>query len=388
MKHFVLVIVAIFSLQADELSLEKALELASQRNPQLREASKLVKAAKARVRSVGTLPNPQAIARVEGAPRESEYLIGFEQSIPLGGRLSAARELERSRMTAAELEAERMLLQVQRKVHGAFATALFADEAARIQSNMVHSAEAMVRILQARVEAGDALREDLSRVESEALQARVELKSAEHLQEHARKVLFSEIGDPGLKDPILSGAIGDVLGVDHLGLLVKEMKALENLGEAAVNEQKARLNLARKERIPDVSVELLYRRIQPSREDGFDAGIRVEIPIFGQTRQKIRAATAELGASEARLANARLKAEVQEHEIRAHLENALAIANLIKNEIQPRAARSLAAADARYKAGDLPLTEFLARRREYLAVQENYLRSLRSIAEIWTLSPH
>lgn len=390
MKHFfALLLCSASALQSQELTLQTAVELAVQRNPQVREAAELVKAAKARAQAAGTIPNPEAIARVERAPSNPDYLIGAGQTIPLAGRLGAARELENIRATSAELEAERVLLRIRRKVQGAFATALFADEAARIQSNTVHDAQALARILKARVKEGDALPEDLARAESQALRAKVELKRAEHLQEHARKALLAEIGDPKLSALKLKGEIDDLLGLDHLTLLVQEMKTAESLGEAAVQQQKAALALARKERIPDLKLELLYRREETSREDAFDIGISIPIPLFDRSRAKIQAASAELRAAQARLENTRLKAEVEQHELRAHLETALDIATLIRTQIQPRAVRTLDAATSRYKAGDTSLAEYLRRRGEYLEVQEAYLNNLRAIAEIWTLTaPH
>src|SRR5688572_1448744 len=88
----------------DHLTLEQAIELAEQNHPDLAEARALSDAAKARRAQAGKLPNPEAVARIESAPfngrtaDSAEYVAGVSQAVPVGGRLSASREVARKEL--------------------------------------------------------------------------------------------------------------------------------------------------------------------------------------------------------------------------------------------------------------------------------------------------
>jgi cobalt-zinc-cadmium efflux system outer membrane protein len=151
--------------------------------------------------------------------------------------------------------------------------------------------------------------------------------------------------------------------------------------EAEAAAQRARLQLVRAERIPDINFDLFYRRLQETRQYAFDAGIRVPIPLF--TRSRIREALAETDAADARAASARLSAEKQFSRAVSDLSRALESSRIIRTEILPRAQLVVANAETRYKAGDASLGDVVQQRRDWNAVQTRYLQSLREAHEAW-----
>ena len=129
------------------LTLEQAVGLAERQNPDLAEGKALIEAAEGRVQQAGRLPNPEVIARIEQAPfkgrtlDEAEYLAGIAQPVPLGSRLSKAKQveqLERDRR-AKELDVRRRDL--RKRVHSAFATALYQERALLTQKEIAASAD-------------------------------------------------------------------------------------------------------------------------------------------------------------------------------------------------------------------------------------------------------
>ena len=68
--------------------------------------------------------------------------------------------------------------------------------------------------------------------------------------------------------------------------------------------QRARIDLAETQRIPDVSFELSYRRIGDV-ENTVDVGVRVPIPLFNRYQGRIREARADFVAPEARARSVR-----------------------------------------------------------------------------------
>src|SRR5262245_41958107 len=113
------------------LTLDGALAMAERLHPDLTEAKAMVEAAEGRTRQAGAFPNPDAIARMEQAPfngrtlGEAEYLAGVAQPVPLGGRLGKAREAERLERERRVRELEVKRRDLLKRVHNAFATALY-----------------------------------------------------------------------------------------------------------------------------------------------------------------------------------------------------------------------------------------------------------------------
>jgi len=150
--------------QVENLSLEQALEMAESLQPQIAEAKAMVEAAEGRARQAGAFPNPEAIVGAQqlplsgSAPNEREYVAGVGQTIPLSRRLSKARQAELldREVRARGLEVKRR--EIRKRVHSAFATALYQEKAYQAQSEMRQNAEKAVATTLVRVEAGDALR--------------------------------------------------------------------------------------------------------------------------------------------------------------------------------------------------------------------------------------
>ena len=395
MKHLLLLLVAALAATAaepvtrlDNLTLEQAIELAEQNHPDLAEARALSDAAQARRAQAGRLPNPEAVARIESAPfngrtaDSAEYVAGVSQAVPIGGRLSASRALARKELNAAEARIEVRRRELQNRVHGAFATALYFDAVLTTFSNNLSGAHSLTVMTTARAAAGDALREDVARSEMDEFQARVEMKAADAARQLAMADLAAAIGR--------NAAIGSIHGslTNALALPAIEWASAELLkapgvvaAEADAAAQRARLQLARAERIPDINFDLFYRRLQETRRDAFDAGIRVPIPLF--TRSRIREVSAETDAADARAASARLSAEQQFRRAVSDLSRAVESARIIKAEILPRAQLVVANAETRYKAGDASLGDVLQKRRDWNAIQTRYLQALREAHETW-----
>lgn len=167
--------------QIESLTLDQALETAESLQPQLAEARAMVEAAEGRVRQAGAFPNPEAIVGAQqlGGANSEEYVAGVGQAIPLGKRLAQARQAELldREVRARGLEVKRR--DIRKRVHSAFATALYQEQACQAQTEIQRHAEKAAATTQARVAAGDALREDLARVEMEVARAKVEVKRAE-----------------------------------------------------------------------------------------------------------------------------------------------------------------------------------------------------------------
>jgi outer membrane protein, heavy metal efflux system len=373
------------------LTLDEALALAQRHHPDLAEARALLDAAEGRARQAGLFPNPDAIARVESAPfrgrttGDAEYLAGVAQTIPLGSRLSKAKQAEQLQREKQVHAVEARRRDILKRVHSAFATALYHELAFTAQSNITYTFSITVQITKRRVDAGDALPEDVARVELELARAQLELARASSMRQLSRRTLSAAVGT---QLPIKTRPEGNL---DH----VFEVPALEQVdtalrdhpalltANADVAASEAHVALAKAQRIPDITVEALYRRLQSERRDAFDIGVSIPLPLFDRNQGRLREARGELAASEARRQSTRNALELRTHEAHAQLTAALARTRALRDEVLPRAETILQTAEKRYAAGDLRLADLLPVRRDWATIQLTYLESLRDVAQAW-----
>jgi cobalt-zinc-cadmium efflux system outer membrane protein len=303
---------------ASILKLDDAIAL-SDRHPDLTEAHARVDAARARAIQAGVWPNPALSGRVEAAGSDQrEYLAGVSQGIPLGGRLS--------RSLAA---------------------------------------------------AGETLALDVTRTQMELAKIRLERDRASSLAQEALIELAASIGQAGLRIPAVEGSLESAF----------ELPTIESLAEhpslkaarAGVDAQEARLDLAKAQRIPDVNVELLYRRLDATGENAFDVGLSVSLPLFGST---VREARAERRAAQARVEKSAVELERDLQRAHVRLARALESLRTLKALLaqQDEIARAY---EARYSAGDASLADVLPVRRDRVAVRLMHLETLREVMEAW-----
>ena len=374
------------------LTMEEAVEIALNAHPHLAEAAANLEASRARAAAAGRLPNPEVVARMESAPFSSvtasqgEYVVGLSQAIPVGGRLTAAREMERVGINLREKELEAAAWNLIRSVRGSFATALFTSRVMEAQTNLAANMEELLRVTRARVEEGDAAPLDLARLEAEAAQQRLDYREPAYLHREAMHALAAALGDFKTSIESLAGNLEDALAIDAIRTEAHLVEENPNLAvmESAVAAQRARIRVAKSERIPDVNLDLFYRRLQGTRENAFDVGLRIPIPLFDRKRGRVREAESELRAAEARLESTRNQIGLEIRSRELALERALEAASVLQSDVLPKVEASLRGAEVRYAAGDTSLSDVLAVRREATAARLQYLGALRAVMEAWT----
>jgi cobalt-zinc-cadmium efflux system outer membrane protein len=381
----------------ENLTLEQALEMAENLQPQIAEAKAMVEAAEGRARQAGAFPNPEAVVGAQQLPlsgnqsNQKEYVAGVGQTIPLSKRLAKARQAELldREVRARSLEVKRR--DIRKRVHSAFATALYQEKACLAQAEIQRSTQKALATTQARVEAGDALREDLARVEMELARGKVELQRAEALREQALVALASAMGNAALAVKSLEGTLDATFEIPTLESLAANLASQPEslLADADIRARTARVDAAKAERIPDVKVELLYHRLEASSANTFDAGVSIPLPLFNRNQGRLREARAEVAAAEARSRTTQNELTARLRESYLQLTAALASSRIMKTEVLSRAETVLKGAEARYAAGDVSLAEMLPVRRDWAAVQLGYLESLRDVMQAWAaLSPY
>jgi cobalt-zinc-cadmium efflux system outer membrane protein len=383
--------------QLESLTLDGALALAERRQPQLAEARALIEAAAGRAQQAGAFPNPEAIVGAQQLPLESgasnqrEYVAGVAQQIPLGARLAKAREAELREREVRVRVLEVMRRDLRKRVHSAFATALYQQQAFVTQNQVAQNIEKVVALTKARVDAGDVPPEYLARAEMELARTKVEVQRSRALREQSMIQLAAAIGDTRLTVDSVAGSLDATFELPTLESLVANLSAQPELQLSAAGQRAshARLALAKAERIPDVKAEVLYHRLQATKDNTIDLGLSMPLPLFNRHQGRWREARAEAAAAEARSRRTENELHLRLRESYAQLSSALGTARALQTEILPRAEAVLQSAESRYAAGDTSLTEVLVVRRDWAAIQLTRLEFLRDVMQAWTaLSPY
>ncbi len=377
--------------QLDALTLKQAQELAERQHPQLAEARARVEAAAGTALQAGALPNPSLVVGAQQLPldrdgsNQREYVAGVSQPIPLGGRLSRARDaaLFEQEVAARGLDVTRR--ELRKRVHNAFATALYQEKACDTQHELLSSAQAWSKVARSRVDAGDVTPDELSRAEVDVARAKLELQRAEVLREQALHALAGSIGDPTLRVASLHGELTTAFDIPALSEVASNLVAHPELLHARADAQASELRaeLARAERIPDVNVEVLYHRLEATKENTLDVGLSIPLPLFSSNRGNEQRARAGAEAATARARRTADELELRANEAYARLTTTLAEAEAFESDILPRAASVLRVANARYGAGDINFAEVLPERRAWAETQMRHLEAMRNVMQAW-----
>lgn len=368
------------------LTLTAALELAERQSPALAEARAQLAAAEGRLQQATRPPNPEAIARVESAPRDPAFLVGASQRVPLGKRLAAAREVHERERDSLQHEVAGKSREVRRRAHGAFATALFADEAHRLNTRLVDAASETVRLARVRATAGDAADDETERAELELARARGELARATALREQAFAALSATLGTPGPTVQSLSGSLDAGLELPALEGIVAELATHPALAQAQSDTAaaQARVVLARAERVPDLTFELLFRRDEATKRNGFDVGFSLPLPVFDRNQGREKEARALQTAAEARALRTQAELETELRAGHGELAARLAHARQLQAEVLPRLARLASLTETRVIAGDATFADLLPLQRESAAAHLARLDALRDAHQAWS----
>ncbi len=357
--------------ESSELTLEHALDLALANRPNLARARAQVGEAEARARQAGLWTNPTLIAGVESAPFDggsfsnAEMLFGLGLEIPLSGRPGRERDAAQHDRRAALQRTKVALAEVRRDVHGAFATALHAQEVARIFDELAAIAAEALFVAQARLDAGDAIEGVAARARMEHGLAQREARKAHGSRITANSDLALAIGQPSGEIRSLEGDLDSTLALPELASMLQRLEDNPAFLAATANSDAARsrVALAEASRIPDLRFDLLYRRDGSIDQDGFDAVLSLPLPLFNSGRARVdenRRALAAARATErathdelvARLHAAHVEARIAFDELR-----------LLRTDVLPHAEVLLELARTRHTLGDTPLDELLHARR-------------------------
>lgn len=291
-------------------TIRDVLQRAEQANPELRARRDLVRAAQGARTDAGALlyNNPElSLERTRRdvdvlGERRREWAAGLAQTIELGGKRGA-----RLRATDAELSATRLELDALRRVQRADVEARFYRVlASQARVDLARSAAELFErtsgLVERRRSAGEDTRLDANVAVIEAERAQNQLAEANEQLIDARSALAVPLQLEPSELPRVQGSLDPgALPYSEESLLAAS-SAQPAQGALAAREQaaRARLDLERARRIPDVTVGVSVGRegVSTAREKLTTLSLSIPIPAFNRNASGIGQAVSELTAAQ------------------------------------------------------------------------------------------
>ncbi|WP_419804011.1 TolC family protein [Terriglobus sp.] len=362
-------------------------ERAAKSNPTLRQAEAQVRRLHAEAKQAGLWQNPE-IGYEADHVRGGSYAGGeqggyVQQTIPLAGQRSSARDAITARAIAAETVLAAQRRRVESAVAQAFYAALAVQREIELRGQMAALASDAVIASHQLANIGQADAPDVLGSEVEREQAKLELASAQRAYRKAWAALAAISGDAAL--PIAPLA-GDLTAVPVLGpaaesdaaegsLMVKAAQQQAAAGEAAIRS-------ARKQAGPQLVLKGGLQQdnepLEPSRRVGVvgiaQAGLT--LPLWNRNQGAVEAARAQQAGAQAEVARTQLSLHMQAEQQMQDYSNAMNQARIYHDELLPRAQRTVELYQQKYAAMAAAYPQTVAAQKTLLQLQVEYTRAL------------
>jgi outer membrane protein TolC len=372
--------------------LPKLLVEVSQSNPQIQAAESLLAAAKKRVPQSSSLPDPMVGYSYMGEMVETrlgpqEDIYEFEQEIPFPGKLLARRKMAHADVDAAQANLAVTQNDTLFKTVQTYYELLMVKEALTVAEEIHALMVGLESVAQSRYAGGRGSQQEISSLQielSKILKELVDLRSQQESLTAMLSALLNQQGSVKIEGdieeplPVLKNDIEELLAV------ASESRPELREAQAMTQRENHAYRLAKYENAPDFKIGFQYMKIgsgmTANPDDGRDAWmipIKITLPIW---RNRIDSTIAEaknnLAASEANL-------QSQENTTVFEVKNAFyqwnakrQIADLYRNALLPQTEIALHSAQTDYKAGEVPVMDFLESQRKYLEARIVYYRAL------------
>jgi outer membrane protein TolC len=341
-RPFVLAVAAAFviipTLFAQErgLTLEKAVEIALDRNPEVLVARTRVEAARGRTLQLRSRPEPQVLASVEGMPLpglkkegdQVEIHLGVEQAFEYPGKRALRADLGRQGEDIAAAELDRVRLLLAAKVKRTYWTAAFADAAVVALERTSSRLDALLEDLQAKYRTGAASYADVLRARADKARLRNQILDQAKEKRTAELELGELLGRPPDEPVALLTALPFVpLAVDAAALVERARATLPSfrLSALRIAGAESALKLAGLSRYPDFLAGFLLPSVRPN---GWGVSFGLTMPFLRPGRAKGQAQEASAEAEASRLAS-----EALDRRVRTAVESAYVAAKAAEEQV-------------------------------------------------------
>lgn len=373
-------------LAGENLTLERAIELALQYNPSLQGYAAATSEAQARAAQMGRGLNPELSFEAENFAGSGAY-NGFDsaeltleiaQTFELGGKRARAQEAAGWQADLVRLEAEISARDLRAETTQAFTAALAAQVETELAAEMVNLAVRDLEFTERRVRTGTASEIEANRARIAVATARLSAATAGRTLTASRIQLAALWGADEATFGDLIGDLADVAPAPGWEELSSRLPASPRLKRWDLEGNRRRAEVAAEAALGkiDLTAAAGIRHYQDDGENAAVASISIPLPVRNRNQDGKRAAEfglARLDAQRAAEMVAARSALAQQYEV---LITAQGQITTLRNEILPLAERAVTEMDQAYRKGLFKLTDVLAVRRTWFEARGAYTAEL------------
>jgi outer membrane protein, heavy metal efflux system len=310
----------------------------------------------------------------------------IDQLIVTAGKRRLRMESSKLGTAASEQDLRDATRVLSNGVRKAFYRLLLAQKTQDVANDTVGRYAQIRKLNKLRFDHGDISRSDLLRIEVEGLKAQSELDKAEAELEAAQADLALLLAWPeGAMDFAAKGDwpepvdVGQAAGSDRMLQKALNQRPDVQAAQVRVDQAEKNLSLARKLRIPDVTLGATYAR-DPGNPDLSTAGLGLSVPIPIFYNQKGEISQAVVDVNSAHLEVEQLTQSVRTEVIRtlAAWRSAERIVDRYRGDILNRVEDVRRSAELAYNRGATSILDLIDAQRNYRAVFLDYYTALNS----------
>lgn len=384
--------------EAEKLSLQDAIRLALNNNPELLRAQKEIDAAGGRVLQAGRIPNPELEISWNETPSgfnigdADERDIGITQQIEFPTKRSKRIDVANHDKEIVGMQLARVQILVTARVKKAYYDLLFRERLVRNLQEQAQLLKDFLELITARLEAGTTGYLDVIRAKVERTRLSNELVEAQRemqAREGELNLLLGQSPEQALelKDSLFYSPLG--VELDTLLQRLINQSALLKIAQRFVIRQQSAMDLAKTNYLPDLTVGLFHQRRaeQPpfnanqftgttTNSLGIQLGLSMPLWFWQEPKGIEQEASASAGIAELNLSTTRRR-------IHANLLNALSFVDVAERQVKVFDTTLLADAEdilktgiAQYRNNQIDALNVIDVYRTYRSAKVEYARAL------------
>ncbi len=308
---------ACMPMRAEDLTLDRAIQIALERRPELRASDFTKRSAEAMRRQAGALPNPRAIYQSENLRPNMDFAGNVDtyayvsQPIEISGKRHARISAAETAVSEAELNAEIQSRDIKYAVARAYWDALrliYLRKLAEESQGFYHE---ILEYQERRFSEGKLAAIDLMRVRLEHARAQTRLESSRLAETEGYIRLAAEMGLPApgawslqSKFESVGAASPEVLAED-----ASDHRLEVKLAGKRVEAARSNLLLQKAMGRPDLDAVFGYKR--NSDNNTMLAGVQIPLPLLDRNRGGVQSAQSEIEAGRASLAGVQQRSRME-----------------------------------------------------------------------------
>lgn len=374
------------AISSDTITLGAVLEIVRKENPEIKAARKEWEAAKAKVLSEKTWPDPQVGVEYWGFRKSSlnvsespERWYDISQEIPFPGKLywrgKAAKHGARREEGLYQATEREVLAQVKEAYYGL----MVAERATEIFKENLEIIRRFAKVAESKYASGKA-------TQSDALRAQVELSKMLNMrltvdqERETAQARLNSLLDRHPEEPLRTA---DEPSLAPLKYSFQELEqlAMENRPEVHaashhVDHMKAELAAMRADYLPDTMVQYTLRKVEGQETDAI-AMFKADVPLwFWRQGSLVNAAKREKEHADAMLRSAKTMTRYEVKEFLVQVQTSQRLVELYKTTVLPQAEQSLKVTEAGYRSDRIGFLDLLDSQRALVEFQLEYYQYL------------